>query len=270
MVEDMKVLEKNPDVTVYLNDSFENNIGYFNTDSEPFDNKLVRQAMNYAFPYDDIDKYVYQGYTSIPTGPIPAGMWGSLDKPRYVNDLDKAKELLEQAGYPDGGFKMKLGYISGVEDRKKSAELYKAELEKLGVEVELIGMPWDQLWEKAKSRNPEDRLDWLSFNWWPDVVTPSSWFKGLYMTEEEIFFNLSYYYSPELDELITEADFQSGIDRDKATELYQEIGEFITEEAISTFVGDFKSRYVIRNNLKNFGDDPAYPNVLFFYDFYRE
>ncbi len=270
MVEDLKALQSHPEITVYQSDSFANTIGFFNTQSAPFDNKLVRQAMNHAFPYDDIIQYVSQGFGTRPTGPVPVGMWGSLDKPMYEYDLDRARELLVEAGYPDGGFDMQIGYISGVEDRKKTAELYKAELEKLGVNVEIIGMPWDQLWEKAKSTNPEDRPDWLSIAWWPDVVTPASWFKALYMTEDDIFFNLGYYSNPELDRIILEADVQSGIDRDKAAELYREAGTIISEDAVSTFVTDGQSIYAIRNNLKNFGEDPAYPYVLFFYDFYRE
>lgn len=270
MVEDLKVLEKNPDVTVYQSSSFANTVGFFNTQSKPFDNKLVRQALNYAFPYEDVITYVSQGYSARPTGPIPTAMWGSLEKPMYEHDLDKARELLAQAGYPDGGFDMQITYISGVEDRKKTAELYKSELEKLGVNVEIIGMPWDQMWEKAKSTNPEDRQDWLSISWWPDVVTPASWFKALYGTEESIIFNLGYYSNPELDRIIEEADVYCATDRDKAAELYQEAGRIVLEDGVSTFVTDSKSIYTIRKNLKNFSEDPAYPYVLFFYDFYRE
>ncbi len=270
MVEDLKALQNNPDVTVYQSSSFANTVGFFNTQSKPFDNKLVRQALNYAFPYEDIITYVSQGYATRPTGPVPTAMWGSLKEPMYNHDLDKAKALLAEAGYPNGGFDMKITYISGVEDRKKTAELYKSELEKLGINVEIIGMPWDQMWEKAKSTNPEDRQDWLSIAWWPDVVTPASWFKALYMTEESIVFNLGYYSNPELDRIIKEADVYCATDRDKAAELYQEAGRIVSEDAVSTFVTDGKSIYTIRKNLKNFGEDPAYPYVLFFYDFYRE
>jgi peptide/nickel transport system substrate-binding protein len=177
---------------------------------------------------------------------------------------------LAEAGYPDGGFDMVLGYVSSLEDRKKTVELYKAELEKLGVNVEIIGMPWDQLWEKAKSTNPADRQDWLSFSWWPDMVSPASWFKALYQTEDSIFFNLGYYSNPELDELIEEADILSGTDREAAAEVYREAAEILAEDAVSTYVSDEKSIYIINNSLKNFGQDPAYPYVLFFYDFYRE
>lgn len=270
MVEDLKALQNNKDVTVYQSNSFANVIGFFNTQSKPFDNKLVRQALNYAFPYDDVINYVSQGFATRPTGPIPTAMWGSLEEPMYQYDLNKAKQLLTEAGYPDGGFDMKIAYISGVEDRKKTAELYKSELEKLGINVEITGMPWDQMWEKAKSTKPEDRQNWLSIAWWPDVVTPASWFKALYMTEETISFNLGYYSNPKLDEIINEADVYCATDRNKAAELYQQAARIVGEDAVSTFVTDGKSIYAIRNNLKNFSEDPAYPYVLFFYDFYRE
>lgn len=270
MVEDLIELQDSDKVTVYQSTSFVNTIGFFNTKVEPFDNVKVRQALNYAFPYDDIIQYVAQGFSTRPTGPIPTSMWGSLEKPMYEYDLDKAKALLKEAGYEDGGFTMQLAYISGVEDRKKTAELYKAELEKLGITVELLAMPWDQLWEKCKSTNPEDRPDWLSIAWWPDVVTPESWYKSLYYSEDDVFFNLGYYSNPELDKIIDEAGVQCGVDREKATELYQQAGTIINEEAVSTFVTDGKSIYTINKNLMNFSEDPAYPYVLFFYDFYRE
>lgn len=269
-VEDLIALQDNPDVTVYSSSSFANTIGFFNTKSAPFDNKLVRQALSYAFPYDDIIKYVSQGYATRPTGPIPQGMWGALDKPLYEYDLEKAKALLTEAGYPDGGFDMLITYISGVEDRKKTAELYKSELEKLGINVELRGMPWDSMWELAKSPNPDDRQDFLSIAWWPDVVTPASWFQALYHSEDDVFFNLGYYSNPELDTIIEEADKQSGTDREKATELYKEAGTIVAEDAVSLFVTDGKTIYTINNSLKNFSENPAYPYILFFYDFYKE
>jgi peptide/nickel transport system substrate-binding protein len=90
------------------------------------------------------------------------------------------------------------------------------------------------------------------------------------MTEESIVFNLGYYSNPKLDQIIEEADVYCATDRDKAAELYQEAGRIVSDDAVSTFVTDGKSIYTIRKNLKNFGEDPAYPYVLFFYDFYRE
>jgi peptide/nickel transport system substrate-binding protein len=118
MVEDLKALENNPNVTIYQSTSYTNTIGFFNTQDPPFDNKLVRQALNYAFPYDDIITYVSQGYATRPTGPVPTTMWGSVEKPPYEHDMEKAKQLLTEAGYPDGGFDFVIAYASTMEDRK--------------------------------------------------------------------------------------------------------------------------------------------------------
>ena len=269
MVEDLLALEDNPNVVVNVSTSYANTIGFFNTQVEPFDNKLVRQALCYAFPYDDIIDYVSQGFSSKATGPVPQGIWGALEEPTYTYDLDKARELLAEAGYPDGGFDMEITYISGVEDRKKTAELYKAELAKIGVNAEIKGMPWDSMWELAKSPNPEDRQDWLSIAWWPDVISPASWFWSLYHSEESPFFNLGYYNNPELDAIIEEADTLSGTDRAAAEELYKKAGQIVVDDAVSLYVGDGKSIYVINKELKNFEANPAYPYVLFFYDMYK-
>jgi len=271
MVEDYIELQDSDTVTVYNSSSFANTIGFWNTQHPPFDNVNVRKALNYAFPYDEVVTNVSKGFATLGTGPIPVSMWGSVEDPPYTFDMDKAKELLTEAGYPDGGFDMTLTYISGVEDRKKSAELFKANLEELGVNVEIVGLPWEQMWEKAKSTKPEDRQDWLSIAWWPDVVTPASWFKALYYTEpDEIFWNLAYYSNPDLDKLIDEADVLSGTDRDAAAKAYQDCANILAEDAVSTYITDGTSTYVIQNTLQNFSEDPAYPYVLFFYDFYRE
>ena len=82
-------------------------------------------------------------YATQAKGPIPYGHWGHGDNLfQYKHDLNKAKELLAQAGIPNGGFKLLLTYMSGDEAEKKTAELYKAELAKLNIEIGIRGMPW--------------------------------------------------------------------------------------------------------------------------------
>lgn len=68
----------------------------------PFDDKLVREAFNYAIPYDKIISQVYEGFA------VPSPGWftptmgvpGLSTKPAYTYDVDKAKQLLAQAGKP--------------------------------------------------------------------------------------------------------------------------------------------------------------------------
>ena len=59
---------------------------------------------------------------------------------QFNYDLDKARELLKEAGYEDG-FKLLLTYKSGDENERKASELLKSELKKLNIDLEIRGMP---------------------------------------------------------------------------------------------------------------------------------
>ena len=121
--------------------SFQNLIVFSNTEKAPLDNKLVRQALSYAFPYGDVVEYAMGGYAVQGKGPIPVGHWGHGDDLfQYQHDLDKARELLAQAGYPDGGLELLLTYMAGMRPRK-TAELFKAELAKIGINLEIRACP---------------------------------------------------------------------------------------------------------------------------------
>ena len=114
-LEMIDALEKNPKIEIVRTPSFQNLMAFFNTEKAPLDNKLVRQALSYAFPYDDVINYVWKGNANQSRGPIPKGLWGHSDTLfQYSHDIQKAKDLLTHAGYPNGGFKLTLTYNSGV------------------------------------------------------------------------------------------------------------------------------------------------------------
>jgi ABC-type transport system substrate-binding protein len=79
---------------------FQNLLGFLNTKREPTNNMLVRQALAYAVPYQTIIDTVLMGYGRQSRGPIPAGLFGHVaDLFQYTDNLDKARELLREAGY---------------------------------------------------------------------------------------------------------------------------------------------------------------------------
>jgi ABC-type transport system substrate-binding protein len=65
-------------------------------------NKIVRQAISYLVPYDDIINTVLSGF-AVPSSSFvaPTFWWFNPDTPYYTHDLDKAQELLALAGYPE-------------------------------------------------------------------------------------------------------------------------------------------------------------------------
>lgn len=269
--EDVEALKANPNIVVEANPSFENLLGFFNTQKEPLNNKLVRQALSYAFPYQDVVKYAMGGYAEQSRGPVPKGLWGHGDDLfQYTYDIEKAKELLSQAGYPNGGIKLLATYNSGDETEKKVCELYKSELAKINVDLEIRGMPWESQWELAKATNPNDRQDIFFMYWWPDVTTPYTYLFNLYHSQPEIVFNFNYINDPDLDKLIDDANIQAGVDRNKAAQMFIEAQKKIIDEAYGLFVYDKKYVRTYNKSLKGYKDNPSYPHVIFFYDCYRE
>ena len=262
-------LNARDDVIVYTNPSFQNLLGLLNNQKPPLDNPLVRQAISYAFPYEQFIQGVMGQRATQAFGPIPAGIWShSEDLQQYNYDLDKAAELLGQAGYPDGGLDLLYTYATGDLDEQQVGELWKAELAKLGVNLELQPMTWEAQWELGQS-DPENAQDIFVMYWWPDYVSPISWLFNMYHSEEETLFNLGYYSNPEFDELIDTADAISGSDREGATEMFIQAQEMLVNDAVSVFFYDVANTHVARANVQGYVDNPAYPHVLFAYDLSR-
>ena len=268
--ENWAALDARDDVTVYVNPSFQNLLGLFNMKKEPTNNKLVRQALSYAFPYQQFIESVMLGQATQAYGPIPAGMWGqSEDLFQYTHDLDKAMELLTEAGYPEGGFDLLMTYATGDLDEQQVGELWKAELAKLGINLEVRAMEWEPQWDLGMS-DPLAAQDIFVFYWWPTYVTPYDFLFSMFRCEEEVLFNLGYYCNPEFDEMIDTADALSGSDRAEAERLFIEAQEMLIEDAAAAFFYDRPNNHEFRSDIGGYADNPAYPHVVFVYKLWRE
>jgi peptide/nickel transport system substrate-binding protein len=267
--ENYEALDAREDVTVYTNPSFQNLIGLLNHQKPPLDDPLVRQAISYAFPYDDLITDVMMGAAVQAHGPVPTEMWGSSeDLTQYDYDLDKARELLDQAGYPDGGFDLLMTHATGDLDEAQVGELWKAELAKLGINLEVQAMSWEPQWDLAMS-DPMAAQDIFVMYWWPDYVSPYSFLFNMFHCEEEILFNDGYLCDPEFDEMIDRANELSGSDRAEAERLFVEAEQSLIDNADGVFLYDVLNEHVVRSDIKGYVDNPAYPHVVFFYNLSR-
>ncbi len=270
MVEDIEALKSNPDIQIVVSEGISNMVAYLNTEKEPLNNVKVRQAISYAFPYEDVVNYIKKGYASVATGIIPKNMWGAMEETPYTHNLDKAKALLAEAGYPDGGFTLTYTYGAGREDRKKTAELFKGELAKIGVTLDIQAMPWDSQWAMAHNTDPNQRQDIFSTKYWSDVISPYDQYFTLVKSEDTINWNLSYYKNPEVDKLIDEAGIAAAKDRESSLPIFNQIGEIIAKDCIIIPEGDQKSIMILSKSFKGFVPNSAYIDTVFFYDCYRD
>lgn len=151
---DLEAMKKDSNVNLLTQEGL--NVGYiaFNTEKKPFDNKLVRQALNMAVDKASILKSVYQGAGQPAKNPIPPTMWSYNDKVKdYPLDIPKAKELLAKAGYPNG-LEVEMWYLPVTRpynpDGKRMAELIQADWAKIGVKTKLLTYEWGEYLKRAK------------------------------------------------------------------------------------------------------------------------
>jgi ABC-type transport system substrate-binding protein len=162
--------------------------------------------------------------------------------------------------------KLLLTYHGPDPDEMKVAELMKAELAKLGIELEVRGMEWDAQWDLAKA-DPMKAQHIFIFYWWPTILSGYDFLVNMFHTEEEIFFNLGYYYNSEFDDLIDTAYSLEATDPEKALELYREAQKKLVEEdCAAIFFYDLMNTHVIREAIGGYVDNPAYPHVVLYRD----
>jgi peptide/nickel transport system substrate-binding protein len=108
------------------------------TNKAPFDDQLVRQAMAWAIPYEQIMEQIYSGRADRIVGNInPQTPGYSTDGlPTYDYDVDKAKQLLAQAGFPDG-LTFTLAVSNALPDMVDSAVLIQSYAKDAGITIEI-------------------------------------------------------------------------------------------------------------------------------------
>ncbi len=256
-------------VTVDITPSFQNLLALLNTVKPPLDDPLVRQALSYSFPYQAVAENLYAGMGTQSHGPIPGRMWGhDPNLTQYTYDLDKARDLLTQAGHPDGGFELSYTFVAGDLDEQQVGELWRAELAKIGIDLSVDGLMWEAQWDLAIS-DPATAQDAFAFYWWPDYVTPYGFLFNMFHSEDEPFFNLGYYNNPEFDALIDEGDQVSGVDIDAAADMFIEAQEMLVEDAAAIFILDLPDIHAIRDDITGYVNNPGYPHVIYWYDLRR-
>ncbi|MEP7099042.1 MAG: ABC transporter substrate-binding protein [Burkholderiales bacterium] len=176
---DVALMKNEPSINLMQQNGL--NVGYvaFNVEKKPFDNKLVRQALNTAVNKKAILDTVFQGAGAVAKNPIPPTLWGYNDKVvDYAYDPAKAKALLAQAGYPNG-VEVELWYLPVTRpynpDGKRMAELIQSDWEKIGVKTKLITFEWGEY--RKRSKTGEQHA--VMFGWSGDNGDPDNFFVPL-------------------------------------------------------------------------------------------
>lgn len=134
-----------------------------NTNYEPLSDVRVRQALNYAFDQDEYVNVMYSGAATPATSVLPAIVPGYKEQTPYATDLEKAKSLLEEAGYADGFEVTIIGDNSTQET--KGMTFVMQQLQQIGVTVNVQPNEAATNAELAAASEDETTLQMWYVNW---------------------------------------------------------------------------------------------------------
>lgn len=259
-------LAANPDIDVYKGPSWNTYVMFFNTQVKPLDNLKVRQALSYAIPYQDIITVGANGLGTQSRGPVPVGLWPNTagDVPQYTYDIDKAKQLLAEAGYPNGGFELTLTYNAEDAVRKAFAPVIKEAFAKVGVDVKVQPLLWTEQWAKGKGP-AKDRQDLFLLMFWPALPDGYDNLHTLFAPEQTPAWNLAYWYNADYEKTLDTAYRLSDTDPTKSQQFYDQAQAILVDQAPAGYLFDAQT---VTAGLKTITLDemainPNYPNVLF-------
>jgi len=196
---------------------------------EAFKDPRVRQAIVYAINNAGIVDKIMKGFGTVASQQSAPGMVGYVPDlaPRF--DVEKAKALMEEAGYGDGFTVTMMAPNNRYVNDAKIAEAAAAMLAKINIKVDLTTMPKAQYWPEFDVR----AADIMMIGWHPDTEDPANYSEYLLMTPNEKTgygqYNSGNYSNPKLDDMIVQS--QSMVDLEARAKLLQDVERLLYEDA---------------------------------------
>ena len=219
---DYNTVSSDPNVTLYQKTGTVTQYLCMNTRLAPFDNEKVRLAVCYAIDREAIMTIVADGFGTVTGSTIPPTTNGWVDNPAgYTYDPEKAKELLKEAGYPDG-FETKILAFNDL--GKRVCEASQQYLADVGIKASIE--TYDSSVRLDMSAN--DQIPFMAAQW--GAMSDCALVLPRLFTEAAIGgMNFSKYTNPELDELFAKA--QNTYDEKVREEAYQECVKILADKA---------------------------------------
>ncbi|MBI1389912.1 MAG: ABC transporter substrate-binding protein [bacterium] len=219
---------------------------YMNLEAPPFNDKRVRQALNYAVNKKDICEHLFEGYATPMRGIFPPGVLGhDPDSHAYEYDPEKAKALLAEANF-EPNTKIELLTYSAPRPYNslgaRLAEVIQSDLAAVGVNVSVVQVEWGTLLQRTLNHNYQiAMLGWSTDNGDPDN------FAYALLTNPN---NRSQFHNEAFNQLVIQG--QREYDEAKRLDLYRRAQAIAIEEAPWLFINTSMDMAVIRNEVKGF------------------
>ena len=219
-------LDANPDIAAHAPKTLGTLFMLMGGDLEPWDDPTLKQALAYAIPYDRLIEDATHGLAQRAESWVPTGLDGFTPASPYTHDPDRAAELLEEAGYPDGDGlpTISLALKEGVPEEEEAAVHIQAAFRQVGIDVELEPMAVAAHSELLTAHELPFTFNFFS-PFVPDATYQLFW---NFRSAEGGCCNYVSYSNPEVDELIDSALVE--LDRDAWEDQVVSVQEILAED----------------------------------------
>lgn len=225
---------------------------YLNNQAKPFDNQLVRQALCYAIDRQGIMDMVADGHgTAVGSSIYPAFTKYFLPElvDKYPHNVEKAKELLTQAGYPDG-FDMTISVPNNYQPHMDTAEVVAEQLREAGINVTIQPVEWstwlDTIYNGRQFQATVVGVDAAN-------MTARAMLERFTSDYAKNFIN---YNNPAYDALFQQAI--NAADEATQTDLYKQMETMLADTAANVYIQDLSDLVAMRQDLGGLKFYPIY------------
>ena len=207
-----------------------------NTTVPELSDKRVRQAMNYAIDKEAYAQVVFNGYCEEVLSCFPSTVSYYAEQTPYTYDLEKAKELMTEAGYPDG-FSLTL-WGDNMTIEQTGMQFIAQQLGQIGIQVEVVPMEPTTLSEMIYMPEEENDVQMWYVNWSAGSFDADGSMRSILHSDNvpPTSANTAFFRNEEFDTLIDNAKLTT--DTQELTDLYAQAQAIVWDECPWLFLGN--------------------------------
>lgn len=225
---------------------------YLNNAAEPFQDVRVRQALRYALDKQQIFDFIFDGDGT----PVASSMFPAFGKyydeslnEAYPTDIEEAKALLADAGYPDG-FSFTLTIPSNYDQYVEMSEVIREQMLAIGVTVDIQLIEWNSwLSDVYGAREYEATIVGVDAS----TLTASALLSRFVSTASNNFVNFN---SEAYDTAFANA--KAAVDDDEKTAYYKECIQILSDEAANVYIMDMPAYVALNPQFTGYEFYPLY------------
>jgi peptide/nickel transport system substrate-binding protein len=221
-------------------------IHVLNSSRKPFSDKRVRQAISLGVDRQEVLQKAVFGEGSL-SGPVPTGhtdWFIPVDKLPYKPDIPRAKQLLAEAGYPNG-FETTIKASPQYPEFVNASVVMQSQLKRIGINAKIIQLEWGQFIKETFTQRPMDYdMKVTAWTFYPDPHHYLyQWWHSKSPSNQD-------YKNPELDPILEKA--MASTDREERKRLYFQAQQILLDEAPQIIWYTGMNIEAVRNEVKGY------------------